>query len=272
ASEEARVVQEFILDGALGPVREVHVVLGHRFWDVPAWTTRPSETPPVPAGLDWDLWLGPAPERPYHPAYHPWTWRDWRDFGTSSLGDLGCHRLSTVFKALKLGYPSTIEGECEEIGPEIHPRKYKVRYFYPSRGDMPPVKLTWYDGGYMPSQLKGFSKGQKMNGTIYIGDDHTLMEHRLVPESVMKAYGRPPRVLPRSPGQYKEWVDACRGGPPAGSDFVQHSGILTETPLLGNIAVRLGKKLTWDGPNMRFTNNDAANRLLHRPYRDGWAL
>lgn len=272
AAEEARIVQEFILDGAIGSVHKVHVVLGKRFWDPPAWGRRPSESPPVPEGLDWDLWLGPAPVRPYHPAYHPWRWRDWRDFGTGPLGDMGCHILSTVFKALKLTYPISIKAECVELGPEIYSRKFRVRYEFPARDGMPPVALTWHDGGFMPPRPKGLESGRRPSGVIYIGDQGALMGHRLVPESRMQSYGRPPKVLPRSPGQYKEWINACRGGEPAGSDFVAHSGILTETPLLGNIAMRIGKKLEWDGPNMTFSNDQTANQYLHRKYRDGWTL
>ncbi|MBM4025620.1 MAG: Gfo/Idh/MocA family oxidoreductase [Planctomycetes bacterium] len=272
ATEEARVVQEYILDGAIGPVREVHVGLGKRFWDPPVWGSRPPETPPMPEGLDWDLWLGPAPARPYHSAYHPWRWRDWRDFGTSPLGDMGCHTLSTVFKALKLTYPTSVKAECIELGPDVHPRQFRVRYEFPARDGMPPVTLAWHDEGFQPPRPKDLESGRSVSGVVFLGEQGTLMGHRLVPESKMKSYGRPPKVLPRSPGQYKEWVDACRGGPPAGSDFVTHSGLLTETPLLGNIAMRLGRKLAWDGPNLKFTNDPAANEHLHRKYRDGWTL
>jgi len=272
ATEEARLVQEFILDGAIGSVHEVHVVLGKRFWDPPKWGSRPPETPPVPEGLDWDLWLGPAPRRPYHPTYHPWRWRDWRDFGTSPLGDMGCHVLSTVFKALKLTYPVSVEAESIECGLEVYPRKFRVRYEFPARDDMPPVSLTWHDEGYEPPRPKNLESGRGVSGVIYIGEKGTLMGHRLVPESRMRSYGRPPKVLPRSPGQYKEWINACRGSEPAGSDFVAHSGLLTETPLLGNIAIRLGEKLEWDGPNMKITNDPAANEYVHRKYREGWTL
>ncbi len=272
ATEEARVVQEFILDGAIGPVSEVHVGLGRRFWDPPAWASRPPETPPVPEGLDWDLWLGPAPSRPYHPAYHPWRWRDWWDFGTGPLGDMGCHVLSTVFKALKLTHPISVEAECAERGPEVYPRTFRVRYEFPARDGMPSVALNWYDGEFLPPRPKDLESGRSVSGVVYIGQQGTLMGHRLVPESRMQSYGRPPTVLPRSPGQYKEWIDACRGGAPAGSDFVGHSGLLTETPLLGNIAIRVGKRLEWDGPNLKFTNDAAANQYLRREYRDGWTL
>lgn len=272
ASEEARIIQEFILDGAIGAVHEVHVPLGRRFWPAPA-AKRPADTPPVPAGLDWNRWLGPAPERPYHPAYHPWRWRDWRDFGTSPLGDMGCHKLSTVFKALKLKHPVSIQAECHEIGPEVYPRQFMVRYEFPARDGMPPVTLTWYDEGFEPPRPKELEPKQRVSDIVYVGDRGTLMGHRLIPEKRMQQYGRPPRILPRSVGQDKEWIDACRGGSPAGSDFVAHSGLLSETPLLGNIAVRLaGTKLLWDGPNLRFTNSEAANKMLDRDYRTGWSL
>ena len=272
ASEEARLVQEFILDGAIGPVHEVHIVLGPRFWDPPASGTRPPETPGVPDGLDWDLWLGPAPERPYHPAYHPWRWRDWRDFGTGPLGDMGCHILSTVFKALKLAHPISVEATCTEIGLEVHPRSFKVQYEFPARDEMPAVTVTWYDEGFEPPRPRDLEPGRRMGSPIYIGEKGTLMGHILIPEPKRKAYGAPPKVLGRSPGHHQEWIDACRGGAPAGSDFVKHSGLLTETPLLGNVAMRFGKKLQWDGPNMKFSNEEAANQYLHREYRKGWTL
>ncbi len=272
ATEEARLVQEYILDGAIGPVREVQVTWGGGFWEAPKWGGRPPETPPVPDGLDWNLWLGPAPERPYHPAYHPWRWRDWWDFGTGPLGDLGCHKLSTVFKALKLAHPTSIEATCSDVNAEIHPRRFVIRYEFPARDGLPPVTLTWYDGGEMPPRPKDLEEGRRVSGEIYIGESGTLMGHRLVPESRMKVYGRPPTVLPRSVGQDKEWVDACRGGSPAGSDFVAHSGLLAETCLLGNVALRAGKRLEWDGPGCKITNDPAANDLLQREYRKGWTL
>ncbi len=272
ASEKARLTQEFILAGVIGVVREVHVNLGPRFWDPPASGYRPPQTPPVPDGLDWDMWLGPAPVRPYHPAYHPWRWRDWRDFGTSPLGDMGCHVLSTVFKALKLRHPSSIEGTCTEIGPEVYPRDFKVHYEFPARDGMPPVTVTWHDSGFTAPRPEDLEPGRRVMSPLYIGEKGTLMDHLLIPDSKRKAYGEPPKVLPRSPGQYQEWIDACRGGAPAGSDFVRHSGLLTETPLLGNIAMRLGKKLQWDGPNMKFTNSEEPNQYLHREYREGWIL
>jgi len=272
ATEQARLTQEYILDGVLGGVREVHVPLGPRFWDPPAGGKRPADTPPVPEGLDWNGWIGPAARRPYHPAYHPWRWRDWRDFGTGPLGDMGCHKLSTVFKALKLEHPVSVQATCQEIGPEIHPRKFKVEYEFPPRDGMPPVTLVWYDEGFSPPRPKDLEPDRRVSDIVYVGEKGTLMGHRLIPESAMQRYGRPPKVLPRSVGHDKEWVDACRGGEPAGSDFVAHSGLLTETALLGNIAMLFDQQLQWDGADMKFTNVEAANEHLQRAYRDGWTL
>jgi two-component sensor histidine kinase len=262
AEQEARLVCEFIWGGAIGPVREVNVWSGPRFWPTPAWEGRPPETPPVPEGLDWDLWLGPAPQRPYHPAYHPWSWRNWWDFGTGLLGDLGCHKLSTVFKALKLGHPTTVEACSTKMNPEIYPLGVIARYEFPARGDMPPVTLNWYDGGLKPPTPKELEPGRGLEDVTYVGEKGVLMGHRLIPESRQRSYGRPAQLLPRSPGHHKEFVDACRGGQPAGSNFVDHAGLLSEVCLLGNVALRAGKKLTWDGPSLKVTSPVDANRYL----------
>jgi len=272
AMQEARIVCEMIWSGAIGPVREVQAWSGPRFWQYPAGEGRPRETPPVPDGLDWDLWLGPAPERPYHPAYCPWTWRNWWEFGTGLLGDLGCHKLSSVFKALKLGHPTSIEASSTKMDSEVYPLGVIARFEFPARGDMPPVTLTWYDGGLKPAQPKELEPGRGIGDMIYIGEKGTMMGYRLIPESEMKKFGRPPKLLPRSVGHHKEWIDACRGGPPAGANFVDHAGLLTEVCLLGNVALRAGKKLAWDGPAMKVANDEQANRFLRRPYRQGWSL
>jgi predicted dehydrogenase len=272
ATEEARLVREFIMDGVIGPVHEVQVWSPARFWAPATWDGRPPETPPVPDGLDWDLWLGPAPARPYHPAYHPWTWRNWWDFGTGLLGDLGCHKLSTVFKALNLGHPASVEACSTRNNGETYPLGVIARFEFPARGDMPPLTLSWYDGGLKPPRPKDLEPGRGIEDVLYLGEKGTLMGHRLVPEERMKTYGRPPKRLPRSVGHYKEWVDACRGGSPAGANFPDHAGLLTEAVLLGNVALRAGKRLEWDGPGFKVTNDEAANQLLHREYRSGWSL
>jgi len=272
ASDAARVVQEMIADGAIGHVREVQVWSGPRFWSWPTWEGRPPDTPPVPQGLDWELWLGPAPARPYHLAYHPWTWRNWWDFGTGLLGDLGCHKLSTVFKALKLGYPARVEASSTKLSSETHPLGVIARFEFPARGDLPPVVLSWYDGGLKPPRPRDLELDDHLEDTVYLGEKGTLMGTRLIPDARMDQYRRPPKTLRRSPGHYHEWVSACRGGPPAGANFVDHAGFLTETCLLGNVAVRAQSLLAWDGPDLKFTNNTAANQWLHRTYREGWTL
>jgi len=272
ATDAARVTREIIADGAIGQVREVQVWSGPRFWSWPAWEGRPLDTPPVPDGLDWDLWLGPAPFRPYHPAYHPWTWRNWLDFGTGLLGDLGLHKLSTVFKSLNLGHPVTVEASATKLSAETYPLGEIVRFEFPARGQMAPVTLTWYDGGLKPPRPPEFDDDDVLQDVLYIGDKAKLMGNRLIPESRMETYKLPPKTLPRSPGHYQEWVDACRGGPAAGSNFVDHAALVTEVCLLGNVAVRSQKKLKWDGTLFRFTNDRAANQMLRREYRQGWTL
>lgn len=272
ASESARLTQEMIADGAIGEVRTVQLFYPSRFWSWPAWEGRPPETPPVPDGLDWDLWLGPAPARPYHPAYHPWTWRNWRDFGTGLLGDLGLHKLSTVFKALGLGHPVSVEASATKLSSETFPLGELVRFEFPARGPLPPVTIEWYDGGLKPPRPSELEDDDPMRDPIFIGDRGKMMGERLIPESRMESYKRPPQTLPRSPGHMQEWVAAIRGGPAAGSNFVDHSGLVTEVCLLGNIAARSQKKLLWDGAKMEFTNDSSANQWLRREYREGWSL
>ncbi len=272
SEEKARRVQEMIAAGAIGHVREVQSWVPARFWSWPDWDGRPKDAPPIPDGLDWDLWLGPAPYRSYHPCYCPWTWRNWLDFGTGQLGDLGCHRLSTVFKALKLGHPISVEASTTKLSNETYPLGEIVRYEFPARGDLPPVTLTWYDGGLKMARPAEIDPDERVSDILYIGDKGKMIGDMLIPDSLMDTYKRPPKTLPRSPGQFEEWVQACRGGRPAGSDFVEHSGLLTEVVLLGNIAARIDKKLLWDGAAMRFTNDATANKMLHREYRRGWTL
>ncbi|NIS50136.1 MAG: Gfo/Idh/MocA family oxidoreductase [Phycisphaerae bacterium] len=286
ATERPRLLYEYIHGGAIGPVREVHVWtdrplrgLNSVYW--PQGVERPKETPPVPDTLDWDLWLGPAPHRPYHPAYLPFNWRGWWDFGTGALGDIGCHALSPVFKALKLGPPKSVEAISTLVNKETYPVASAVHYEFAARGDMPPVKLTWYDGGMRPPRPDELEDDRQMgtNGALFIGDKGKMLGGRLIPESRMAEYGKPPQLLPRSPGHSEEWIRACKGGEPAGSNFVDHAGPLAEAVLLGNVALRPElrekmnrTKLLWDGPNLKITNVGEANQFLRRDYRDGWTL
>jgi predicted dehydrogenase len=281
ASEEARVLQELILDGAIGHVRQIHGWSKRDRFITARGIARPKKTPPVPNMLNWDLWLGPAPYRPYHPAYLPFRWRGWWDFGTGVFGDIGCHQFSAIFKALNLGHPEWVEA-CStndmappEIAEESAPLSSIVRYHFAAQGDRPAVEMTWWDGGMMPKRPAELEPGRRMeggDGTLYIGDKGKMLGHRLIPESKMQEYGRVPKTLARSPGHHREWIDACKGGKPAGSNFVDHGGLLTEVVLLGLIAIRTKEKLYWDGQNMRFTNSERANEYLNPRYRTGWTL
>lgn len=277
AEESQRILCEWIWAGAIGNVREVHIWSDRPIW--PQGIDRPHDTPAVPDTLDWDKWLGPAPVRPYHPIYVPFKWRGWYDFGTGALGDMGCHSLVHVVKALKLGYPSSIHASSTRIFQETFPLGSTVHYQFPARGELPPVKLTWYDGGLKPERPEGLEDNRAFgsDGLILVGDKGTLLcgftggGPRLIPETRMKDFTRPQKTLPRSIGHYKEWVEACKGGKPAGCNF----GIgtfVTEIVLLGNIALRTGKHLLWDGAGIKFTNEPEANNLLHYEYRNGWAL
>jgi predicted dehydrogenase len=224
--------------------------------------------------------LGPAPYRPYHPCYLPFAWRGWWDFGTGALGDIGCHSIDPVFRALKLGHPTSVEANSTLVNKETYPVASTVHYQFPARGDMPPVKLTWYDGGLRPPRPDELEEGQEFGegGILFVGDKGKMLKHRLIPESRSKEYGKPPEVLPRSPGHFEEWIEACKGGKPAGSNF-DHAGLLAEVVLLGNVALRVElrenltrTKLLWDGPNMKITNLPEANQFLQREYRKDWTL
>jgi predicted dehydrogenase len=273
ASEEVRLLCEWIWDGAIGPVREVHKWTDRPVDYWPQGIDRPKQTPLVPTTLDWDLWLGPAPYRPYNPAYVPFTWRGWWDFGTGALGDMGCHGFDPIFRALKLGHPISVEATSTPVFAETYPLASVVRYKFPARGDMPPVELTWYDGGLKPAIPDELEPGRKFGkrGVIYIGDKGKMMNGRIIPEKKMQEYEKPPKTLPRSAGHYKEWVEACKGGKPAGSNF-DFAALVTEVVLLGNIALRTGEKLYWDGPSMEITNVPEANQYLQTEYRQGWRL
>ncbi len=285
AGEEVRLACETVWDGAIGQVREVHVWtdrplngLNSVFW--PQGIERPKDTPAVPDTLDWNLWLGPAPYRPYHPAYLSFTWRGWWDFGTGALGDMGCHELDPVFRVLKLGHPTSVEACCTLVNDETYPVASRVTYEFPARGDMAPVRVNWYDGGIKPPRPPelGADAFWGVGGRLYVGDKGRMLDYRLIPEARAKEYGRPPRSLPRSPGHHAEWIAACKGGQPAGSNF-DHAGLVAQVVLLGNIALRPALKekqahvkLLWDGPNMRITNIPEANQYLRRDYREGWSL
>jgi len=294
SGEGVRLMCEWIWDGAIGPVREVHAWTNRPVW--PQGLDRPKDTPPVPATLDWDLWIGPAPMRPYHPAYHPWNWRAWQDFGTGALGDMACHILDPVFKALKLRYPTSVcasvSTQCREMwkvweNTESYPLSTMVHFDYPARGDMPPVKLHWYDGGMMPPRPDDLEQGRRMGdsdgGVLFVGDKGKLMcgcygeGPQLIPQSRMQAYQRPDKTLPRVGGRENHemhWVECCKKGLVQGpSSHFDYAGPFTESVVMGNLAIRFpNRQLLWDGQAMKVTNLEQANAFVNPPYREGWSL
>ena len=288
AFEGNRLINEWIADGAIGEVREVHAWSDrptHRGKKELYWAQaieRPKDRPPVPATLDWDVWLGPAPWRPYHPAYVPFTWRGWWDFGSGGLGDMGIHNLAPVFSALQLGAPSRVHSSSTPIYEETLPLAAMVHYEFPARGSLPPVKLHWYDGGILPQRPDELEADRPLDpedGVIFVGDKGKMLVEgwggerpRLIPEIRNKAYRRPAKSLPRSIGHHAEWIAACKGGPAPRSNF-DFAGPLTEAVLLGSVSIRLGGELLlWDQEAMKVTNLTEANELLHYQYRKGWTL
>ncbi len=291
SSEHIRVLKEWLDAGVIGAVREVHAwtdrPVGGQPWSTYAVQARPKDAPAVPATLDWDLWLGPAPFRPYHPDYHPLKWRAWYDFGTGSLGDMGCHVLDPAFWALDLGAPSTVQATTTHWEPavsgETFPRASIVRYQFPARRGRGPVALTWYDGRLMPPIPPELEPGRKLpnTGAMIIGEKGTILHGshgasalRLIPESRMQALVRPPRTLPRVEGGHEQdWIRACKegsGGRPASSEF-GYGAALTEFVLLGVAAIRRPNvRLEWDAAAARFTNSPEANALIDPPARAGW--
>jgi predicted dehydrogenase len=289
AGEGIRLAREWIEAGAIGEVREVtawstlsYYPAGHTWWSSKL-LRRPTETPAAPAGLNWDVWIGPAPMRPYHPTYHPKTWRAWWDFGSGMMGDRGVHTLDSVVWSLKLGLPETIEATSLDLNADTHPLAAIVTFRFPARDQMPPVKVNWYEGMRppRPPELEdGRQLGDPEGGILFHGSkgimmcDYYCTSPRLIPESAMKEFAdkRPPKTLARvAGGHYAEWVRACKGDRQTGANF-EYGAHLTEICQLGNIAKRVDGRIAWDAVNMRVTNNEAANQYVKAPYRSGWSL
>jgi predicted dehydrogenase len=306
ASTETRMLCEHVWSGVIGPVREAHVWtdrpsrgLFEEYW--PQGVARPDSSPSVPSTLDWDQWIGPAPMRPYHPGYHPFKWRGWWDFGTGALGDIGCHSMDPIFRALKLGHPTWVQGSSTRVNAETYPLGSMVTYSFPARTaepqannvqtrglsgvqaggvEMPPVKVVWYDGGLRPPRPQGLPEGETMgdNGRLLVGDNGFILGNRVYPESLRASLAARPQFIPSSPGHYKEFIEACKGRGVAGSNF-DWAGPLAEVVLLGNVALRTQlrerltqHKLLWDPEALRITNVPEANQYLRREYRQGWTL
>jgi len=285
---------EVIQSGAIGSVNQVHVWSNRPIW--PQGIPRPEGQDPVPETLDWDLFIGGAPMRPFKKdVYHPFKWRGWVDFGTGALGDMACHTANMPFRALKLGYPNEIEAESDGFNGETYPKSSKIRFEFPARQGLPALTFWWYDGGRKPSDdtaekvldyiatqkdKDGKPRARKLpgSGCLLIGDKGHLFspddygaQFFMLPQSNFEGYQGPAETIPRSPGHYKEWVEACKGGPAAYSNF-DIAAYLTEIILLGCVALRTGKKLEWDGPKMRAKNAPEAAQFVKRVYRKGWSV
>ena len=287
ATENYRRVVELVQYGAIGPVTEAHVWVS-RAWgwqsqedakshgDIVWVVERPKDSAPPPAGLDWDLWLGPAPERPFNPVYFPGPkWYRWWDFGNGTMSDLGSHWNDLPFWALKLQAPLTIEASGPPPHPEIAPASMTATYEYGQRGELPPVKVKWHQGVERPEIWKNGGIPKWDSGCLFIGSKGMILsdydKHVILPEKDFAGFHRPDPFIPRSPGHHAEWIAACKTGSPTSADF-QYSGWLTEANHLGNVAYRVGKKLEWDAKRMRASNAPEAEKYIHRHYRKGWSL
>ncbi|MFH1745962.1 MAG: Gfo/Idh/MocA family oxidoreductase [Planctomycetota bacterium] len=276
-----RLVYEWIRNGAIGDVVETHVWTDRPIW--PQGLERPEGQDAVPASLNWDLWLGPAPVRPYKDgAYHRFSWRGWWDFGAGALGDMACHTMDGVWASLEPGYPTSIEPvAATSITADAYPNAAIIKWKFPRNNWRPGFTNYWYDGGLRPKFPEDLELGRKYatGGCLFIGKKAKILvsgdycdSPRIIPETRMKEIGKPPEMLERSPGQVEEWIMACKGEKPANyaqSNFA-YAGPFTEAVLLGNIALRLGRRLEWDGENMEFTNLPEANQYVSKEYRTGW--
>jgi predicted dehydrogenase len=303
SNDNFRRVVELIRGGVVGPVREAHVWVS-RAWglqsaedaarnekghprlgpDLFGLTGRPKEAAQPPASLDWDLWLGPAPQRPFSPVYVPGPrWYRWWAFGNGTMSDLGSHWLDLPFWALALKVPLAVEAfdppakaaRPGQANPELAPATMRAVYEYGPRGDMPAVKVMWYQGDTKPDLWIGKKIPQWPNGMLFVGDKGMILadyhKHLLLPEKEFEGFKRPAPVIPSSPGHWAEWVRACKTGEPTGSNF-EYAGWLTEANHLGNVAYRAGMRLEWDAARMRATNCPAADEFIRREYRTGWKL
>ncbi|NUM53978.1 MAG: Gfo/Idh/MocA family oxidoreductase [Candidatus Hydrogenedentes bacterium] len=270
---------DMIASGIIGPVREVQCWTNRPTW--PQGLDRPADTPPVPATLNWDVWLGAAPERPYHPAYLPHKWRGWWDFGCCAMGDMGCHILDPPYTSLKLGAPARISAETSGVNNETGPLWSIITFEFPARGDMPPVKLTWSDGGKMPPRPGGlapdFRLGDNDGGSLLIGEKGAI---------TVGTYGNGPKFLSAEQQaqwdamarndrevseHHRNWIAACKGEATAISNF-DYAAPFTEVVLLGNVSMRANGPVEWDTASKRITNLADANRFIDPPYRTGWTL
>jgi predicted dehydrogenase len=279
AGENYRRVVELIQTDTIGKVSEVHVWCSARYSGA-----RFTTGTPAPANLDWDLWLGPAPQRPYSKNVHPAKWRSFWDYGSGALGDFGCHYMDLAHWALKLRHPTRVSAQGPPVDPVSTPAWCVVHYVYPARGNLPPVKLTWYDSGRRPAMLAGILEKIKQpdgtpvrfpSGQLFVGERGMVLSdysrHHLLPHQESGNLQRPEPYIAKSVGHHAEWIQAIRSGGNTTCNF-DYSGALTEAVLLGTVAYRSGTAIQWDATNLRVTNSPAAQEWVHKEYRKGWIL
>jgi hypothetical protein len=293
ATPAARATTELLTSGVLGPIHEVHIWCDHPVY--PCSLVRPAETQTPPAGMDWDLWLGPAPHRPYHSAYHPWKWRPWWDFGSGTVGDMACHTLHIYFRELRLAAPGCVygggsvrrEGFSTPVPtPECQSHANQVTWEYPARDSLPPLLLHWYDGGMKPHRPLELDHAIKLpaSGLLFVGEKGKLvtaytgggfLSHRglpgglLLPEEKFRDFPQPSPVLPRVEDHYGEWIRGCKTGRKTICPL-EFGCELTEVALLGALALRTGRLLEWDAAAMRIPNDEEAAQWVDPPWRKGW--
>lgn len=263
---------ELLRAGAIGSVQEVHVITDRpgRFWK--QGLSRPEDKPPVPQNLAWDLWLGPAAARAYHPAYVPFAWRGWWDFGCGAIGDMAIHLMDPAFWGLELSGPVKVTSQGPPPNSDCGPTWMQTHFQFGPRGAWPAVDVFWYEGETKPSAE--IARELPMNGSLFIGTEGRIaIEHdkfpMLLPTDKFKGYKPPPPSLPESPGHHQQWINACKSGGRTGSPF-SYAGPFTEVVLLGNVAYRVGHTIEYDPAQMKITNIPEANSLLAKPYRKGW--
>jgi predicted dehydrogenase len=278
ASEGARQINEWIQSGSIGLVREVHLSTNRPIW--PQGNIARPAAVPIPKSLNWDVWLGPAPKKDYHPDICHFNWRGLRDYGTGALGDMGAHIYDHAFWSLNLGIPTRIQASSSVFNDEFWPLAEMISYEFPARGYLPPVTVTWVDGGLRAPRPYNMDQGTRVNSALFYGDKGILMHGdygsnpQLIPKKAMDNFVPPEPWLPRSPGIYAEWIDAIKNNTRSSTDF-SYASKLVETMMLGNIAVLMANRnvtLEYDPDKMEFTNLPEANEFLHYKYRDGWTL
>lgn len=294
-TDPARNTTELLNSGVIGPVRELHVWCDHPVY--PCSVVRPKEAQEPPPGMDWDLWIGPAPFRPYHSAYHPWRWRPWWDFGSGTVGDMCCHTFHVYFNELRLRAPTAVYGRgshrCEGFStrvptPECQSHANMVTWEFPARGDLPPMTLHWYDGSMKPHRPVELDHRLAMpsSGLLFVGEKGKLLAGYsggnpfggrgpsgglLLPENEFRDVRQPPKTLYRPDDHYLEWTRMCKTGERTICP-IEFGCEMTELGLLGALALRTGRLLEWDTEAVRVTNDEQANRLVDPPYRKGWSL